>query len=197
MSIVKRIIDEINQTCLKKVQRSMETDLQQIRTDVLNNLKSPDNTSRIAGIQQSMGKFADDVYMQIVEEAVAACLSNFSKFVLNEGHSYHECLRACYRQLKLKCDATSAERCHDEMQATVHILEKEVEDRDKTICEKEQDILGLKVSSRHSSNEIWCSMSRLRTNHDCVVCACRISSEQRETTMLSLSEFCQPRKSAK
>lgn len=145
MSLVKLIVDETTRTFLKKAQNNVQDSLSRLQAETFDELSGSIANSHLSSIRPFMGKFVDNFQVQIIKEVVAACSSHFFQIVLSEAGSYNECLRACYRQFRLDHDNPNAERCQDEMQADIHILEKEVTDRDEIIVQKDQEIKDLKV----------------------------------------------------
>ena len=145
MSLVKQIVDDTARTILGKARKTVENSLSCLQAETFDELDGSLVSAHLSSLRPFMGNLADNLEIKIMKEVVAACSSHFCKIVLSEAGSYHECLRACYRQFRLDYDTQSSERCLDELQAEVHILEKDVTDRDEIILQRDQEITELKV----------------------------------------------------
>lgn len=133
MSSIKSIVEIASKKCLADIESLIETSLPQISSELSTCLVSNKTvTNHFVQLHNSLGVFADGMQHEVIDRITKSATARCREYLTGD-RARESCIKASLKDFNVKVDVTDSDRQIDSLNATIHILEHDVDEKDKEI----------------------------------------------------------------
>ena len=133
MSSIKSIVEIASKKCLADIESLIETSLPQISSELSTCLVSNKTvTNHFVQLHNSLGVFADGMQHEVIDRITKSATARCREYLTGD-RARESCIKASLKDFNVKVDVTDSDRQIDSLNATIHVLEHDVDEKDKEI----------------------------------------------------------------